>query len=54
MNFNSNCVFFIDESAFHINLKRTMASSKKGTRNQGSPALQECFAVAVAIKAKYP
>ncbi|KAG1444656.1 hypothetical protein G6F56_010210 [Rhizopus delemar] len=31
MDFNSNCVF-IDESAFHINLKRTMAWSKKGTR----------------------
>ncbi|CAO3694473.1 unnamed protein product [Rhizopus stolonifer] len=31
MDFNSNCVF-IDESAFHINLKRTMAWSKKRTR----------------------
>ncbi|KAG2207889.1 hypothetical protein INT47_010873 [Mucor saturninus] len=31
MDYNSNCVF-IDESAFHINLKRTMAWSKKGTR----------------------
>ncbi|CAO3702063.1 unnamed protein product [Rhizopus stolonifer] len=31
MDFNSNCVL-IDESAFHINLKRTMAWSKKGTR----------------------
>ncbi|KAK4520995.1 Ras- protein ypt3 [Mucor velutinosus] len=31
MDYMSNCVF-IDESAFHINLKRTMAWSEKGTR----------------------
>jgi hypothetical protein len=31
MDFLSNCVF-IDESAFHINLKRTMAWSQRGTR----------------------
>ncbi|CEG81694.1 hypothetical protein RMATCC62417_15859 [Rhizopus microsporus] len=30
MNFMRNCVF-LDESAFHINLKRNMAWSKKGT-----------------------
>jgi transposase len=30
MNFTRNCVF-LDESAFHINLKRSMAWSKKGT-----------------------
>jgi hypothetical protein len=30
MDYTSNCVF-IDESAFHINLKRTYARSKKGT-----------------------
>lgn len=30
-DFQANCVF-IDESAFHINLKRTMAWSKKGQR----------------------
>ncbi|KAL7324660.1 hypothetical protein PS15p_209820 [Mucor circinelloides] len=31
MDYMSNCVF-IDESAFHINLKRTVAWSEKGTR----------------------
>ncbi|CEP08936.1 hypothetical protein [Parasitella parasitica] len=31
MDYMSNCVF-IDEAAFHINLKRSMAWSKKGTR----------------------
>jgi transposase len=30
MDYSSNCVF-IDESAFHINLKRSYARSKKGT-----------------------
>jgi hypothetical protein len=30
MDFTRNCVF-LDESAFHINLKRSMARSKKGT-----------------------
>ena len=30
MDFTRNCVF-LDESAFHINLKRSMAWSKKGT-----------------------
>ncbi|KAG1035679.1 hypothetical protein G6F43_013190 [Rhizopus delemar] len=30
MDFTTNCVF-LDESAFHINLKRGMAWSKKGT-----------------------
>ena len=30
LDFTTNCVFF-DESAFHINLKRDMACSKKGT-----------------------
>jgi len=33
MDYMSNCVF-IDESAFHINLKRTMAWSEKGTRTE--------------------
>jgi hypothetical protein len=31
IDFTSNCVF-IDESAFHINLKRNFAWSKKGIR----------------------
>lgn len=31
LDFQSNCVF-IDEAAFHVNLKRTMAWSKKGER----------------------
>jgi transposase/transposase-like protein len=31
MDYQSNCIF-IDESAFHINLSRTMAWSQKGTR----------------------
>ena len=31
LDFENNCVF-LDESAFHINLKRTMAWSKKGER----------------------
>ena len=31
LGFESNCVF-LDESAFRINLKRTMAWSKKGER----------------------
>ncbi|GAB2960790.1 hypothetical protein GCM10027028_66410 [Streptomyces sundarbansensis] len=30
IDFRTNCVF-LDESAFHINLKRSMAWSKKGT-----------------------
>ncbi|CEI99599.1 hypothetical protein RMCBS344292_13684 [Rhizopus microsporus] len=30
LDFTTNCVF-LDESAFHINLKRGMAWSKKGT-----------------------
>jgi hypothetical protein len=30
MDFRKNCVF-LDESAFHINMKRTMAWSKKGS-----------------------
>lgn len=33
MDFMSNCVF-IDEVAFYINLKRSMAWSKKGTRDE--------------------
>lgn len=31
MDYASNCIF-IDESAFHINLKRSMAWTRKGTR----------------------
>ena len=31
MDYNSNCVF-IDEAAFHINMKRSVAWSKKGER----------------------
>jgi hypothetical protein len=31
MDYTSNCVF-IDEAAFHINMKRTFAWSKKGER----------------------
>ncbi|KAG1474273.1 hypothetical protein G6F56_000452 [Rhizopus delemar] len=31
LDFTSNCIF-IDEAAFHINMKRSIAWSKKGTR----------------------
>lgn len=33
MGYMSNCIF-IDETAFHVNLKQPMAWSKKGTHDE--------------------